>query len=426
MQKILIVDDEKMMLKLATRILSKNYEIVCASSGAEAIKLFEIEKPDMILSDLLMPEMDGYELHRILNEKSAESVPIMFMTADESDESESHGFEIGAADYIRKPLKADILLRRVANILDNADKIHGLKKAADIDKMTGLLNKTAVQREIDKICKNSQGALLMIDLDSFKLVNDIYGHNMGDMILIKFAELINSIIRSTDIAGRMGGDEFIAFCENVEEESIIFDKTKYLNEKILESAKKYMGEDMNIPLGVSVGAAFVPSEGTDFSKLYKKADKALYKVKQNGKHGYAIYSEDKKNNIPHKSEVSDIKQILGERSEAHGAYFVALDYFKVVYRLFVRLADNYKKDIQFMKITLANEYEKDLETLKELLIKTLRKSDCITQNGSNQIFVLLMETSKQEAEVVKNRIINKIMQSEKLTNNKIDFYSESI
>ena len=141
MQKILIVDDEQMMLKLATKILFKRYDIVCASSGAEAIELFESEKPDLVLSDLLMPEMDGYELHRILQEKSSESVPIMFMTADESDESESHGFEIGAADYIRKPLKADILLRRVANILDNADKIHGLKRAADIDKMTGLLNK---------------------------------------------------------------------------------------------------------------------------------------------------------------------------------------------------------------------------------------------------------------------------------------------
>ena len=425
MQKILVVDDEKMMLKLATRILSKNYEIVCASSGAEAIKLFESEKPDMVLSDLLMPEMDGYELHRILNEKSVEMVPMMFMTADESDESESHGFEIGAADYIRKPLKADILLRRVANILDNADKIHGLKKAADIDKMTGLLNKTAVQREIGKICENSQGALLMIDLDSFKLVNDIYGHNMGDMILIKFAELINKIIRSADIAGRMGGDEFIAFCENVEEESIIAEKSKYLNEKILESAKKYMGEDMKIPLGVSIGAVFIPDEGMDFEILYKKADKALYKVKQNGKHGYAIYSEEHKNNISHKNEISDIKQIFGERSEAHGAYFVEMEYFKAIYRLSVRLVSNYKKDIQFLRMTVQNAKDDDLPEIKNLLTKILRKSDCITQND-NSIYILLMETPANETEVVKNRILDKIKQSDKISSCEIEFSVESI
>ena len=425
MQKILIVDDEKMMLKLATRILSKNYEIICASNGIEAIKLFENEKPDMVLSDLLMPEMDGYELHRILNEKSAETVPIMFMTADESDESESYGFEIGAADYIRKPLKADILLRRVANILDNVDKIHGLKKAADIDKMTGLLNKTAVQREIENICKNNQGALLMIDLDSFKLVNDIYGHNMGDMILIKFAELINSIIRSTDIAGRMGGDEFIAFCENVNEESIIAEKSKYLNEKILESAKKYMGEDMKIPLGVSIGAAFVPNEGTEFKILYDKADKALYKVKQNGKHGYAIYSEVKKNNIHHKNEISDIKKILGERSEIHGAYFIEIEYFKVIYRLSVRLVNNYKKDIQFLRMVVKNSIDEHLTEIKNLLIKILRKSDCITQN-ENSIYILLMETPTNEIEIVKNRILDKIKQSDKISSCEVEFFAESL
>ena len=425
MQKILIVDDEKIMLKLATKILFKRYDIVCASSGAEAIELFESEKPDLVLSDLLMPEMDGYELHRILQEKSSESVPIIFMTADESDESESHGFEVGAADYIRKPLKADILLRRVANILDNADKIHGLKRAADIDKMTGLLNKTAAQREIGKTCADSQGALLMIDLDSFKLVNDIYGHNMGDMILIKFAELINKIIRSTDTAGRIGGDEFIAFCENVEEESIIAEKSKYLNEKILEAARKYMGEDMKIPLGVSIGAVFVPDEGTDFEVLYKKADKALYKVKQNGKHNYAIYSEDHKSSIHHKNEMSDVRQIFGERGEPHGAYFVEQEYFKVIYRLAVRLVINYKTDIQLLRMTVKNAADGDLIEIKNLLIKILRKSDCITQSA-NVIYILLMETPSPETVIVQKRILEKIKQSDKISNCEIEFYSDTI
>ena len=136
MKKILIVDDEKMMLKMATRILAKNYKIIGATSGAEAIELFKVERPDMVLSDLLMPEMDGYTLHRELQLISAEPVPIMFMTADESDEAESRGFEIGAADYIRKPLKPDVLLRRVGNIIDNLDKILGLKQAATIDPST--------------------------------------------------------------------------------------------------------------------------------------------------------------------------------------------------------------------------------------------------------------------------------------------------
>lgn len=184
MRKILVVDDEEMMLMMARHILSTKYEVITASDGFEAIELFESEHPDMVLSDLMMPEMDGYELHRILQEKSAGTVPIMFMSADESEESESKGFEVGAEDYIRKPLRPDVLLRRVGLIIENLDKIRGLKAAASKDQLTNLLNKISAQKEIGEAVKESSGALLMLDLDSFKLINDIYGHAAGDKILI--------------------------------------------------------------------------------------------------------------------------------------------------------------------------------------------------------------------------------------------------
>ena len=93
MSKILIVDDEEMMLMMARRILSRKYDVITATTGAEAIELFRDERPDMVLSDLMMPELDGYELQKILQAMSAEPVPIMFMTADESEESESKGFD---------------------------------------------------------------------------------------------------------------------------------------------------------------------------------------------------------------------------------------------------------------------------------------------------------------------------------------------
>ena len=409
MQKILIVDDDDFTLKVTAMMLSKKYQTVCALSGAEAIKLFEDEKPDLVLSDLLMPEMDGYELHQILQEKSADNVPIMFMTADESDDSESKGFEVGAADYIRKPFKPDVLIRRVENILKNINKIHGLKMAADIDPMTGLLNKSASQRKIAEFCLKHQGVLMMIDLDSFKLVNDIYGHGMGDKILICFSELIKKIIRSSDLAGRMGGDEFIAFCQNVHDESIIAEKTKYLNEQLLASAKKFMGEDMSIPLGTSIGAVFAPNEGTDFQNLYHKADQALYKVKQNGKHGYAFYGEthyDEDFNSTSK-DISNIRMILGERSIEPGAYTVTFNDFKIVYRIMFRIAENYNKGVQLMQITLETEDKQLIEAFGESLRKTLRKSDCVTQKGKNQFLVLLTEAHLSECEIVKDRILNR-------------------
>ena len=401
MSKILIVDDDEMMIMLARRILSTKYEVVTATSGAEAIEIFERERPDMILSDLMMPEMDGYELQRILQEKSGEVVPIMFMSASEDDESEIKGFEQGAADYIHKPMRPDVLLRRVGNIIENLEKIRKLEVKSSTDSLTKLLNKTAAQREIGEMVKKSAGALLMIDLDSFKLVNDIYGHNTGDKILIRFAELIKSVIRAEDLAGRMGGDEFIAFLQNVADEKVLQAKTISLNEQILIVAKKIMGSDMQIQLGVSIGAVFVPSEGREFTTLYKKADKALYEVKQNGKHGLSVFGAQNSGKTS-VGELSELRKILGERNNESGAYFVDFEAFKIIYRLLARM--EHKKGLMLIQFTVENDLA---EEFKEILVQSLRKSDCVTQNG-NKFLILLQEATESESEIVKNRILSRL------------------
>ena len=404
MSKILIVDDERIMLMLARRILSSKYDVVTAMSGAEAIEIFERERPDLILSDLMMPQMNGYEMHKILQEKFSETVPIIFMTADESDESESKGFAAGAADYIRKPIKPDILLRRVENILNNLHKIQNLKVASTTDPMTGLLNKIAAQNEIGELVKKTSGALLMIDLDSFKLVNDLYGHGMGDKVLILFAKLIRKIIRDSDLAGRIGGDEFIAYLQNVDDEKILRNKVIYLNDQLLIAAKNFMGNDMNIPLGTSVGAVFVPDEGTDFAALCEKADNALYDVKHHGKHGLAIYGTHHAKNST-VSGISQMRMILGERNVEPGAYLVDFETFKKIYRLLARMSDNYKKGLTLLQFTLGDENSAD--EFKEVLINSLRKSDCVTQNG-DKFLVLLMEATEAESDGVKDRIFSRL------------------
>lgn len=406
MSKILVVDDEEMMLMMAQRILSRKYEVITASSGEEAIELFETERPDMVLSDLMMPEMDGYELHRILQEKSPVPVPIMFMTADESEESESKGFEVGAEDYIRKPMKPDVLSRRVEIIMEHLNKVHGLEEAASTDQLTKLLNKTSAQKQIGEVLKKASGALLMIDLDSFKLVNDIYGHSAGDKILIQFAELIKSVIRENDLAGRMGGDEFVAFLQNIEDEKILRAKTKFLNVEILRTAREMFGEDMQIPLGTSIGAVFVPDEGRDFQKLYEKADKALYEVKQHGKHGISIFGEQNRHGKGLSVEgISQMRMILGERNVEAGAYFVEFEIFKKIYQLLSRMVDVYKKNLILVQFTLPDE--NFAEEFKEVLIQSLRKSDCVSQSG-NKFLTLLTEATLEETDGIKNRIFSRL------------------
>ncbi len=195
MKKILVVDDENVSLMMTENILAERYDVSCASSGEQAVEMFGRQRPDMVLSDLRMPGMSGYELQHTLNEKAGRAVPFMFMTADTDDATESRGFENGALDFIRKPFRADVLLRRVGNILRAVD----MKRAATTDPMTGLLNKSSAHAAIGEMCRTSQGVLMMVDLDSFKPVNDIYGHSAGDMILVRFAEILQAVVRSSDV-----------------------------------------------------------------------------------------------------------------------------------------------------------------------------------------------------------------------------------
>ncbi len=412
MKKIMIVDDEQVSLLMTNHILSTTYQTYMASSGLEALDIFEKEKPDMVLSDLRMPEMSGLELQQRLMEIYERQIPFMFMTADHDDETESKGFENGAMDFIRKPFRADVLLRRVDNILQTVEKLNTLKSAAETDRLTGLLNKVSAIDEINTLCHNCQGSLMMIDLDSFKLVNDIYGHEVGDKLLVAFADILRSVIRSNDILGRIGGDEFIAFCQMVSEEPVIAEKAAFINEQLLKAAKDIMGEDMNIPLGASIGCVFAPEDGSDYTTLFKKADKALYAVKHNGKHGYRIYKNTEAGDEHEKTIASDIvnmTMILNERNRAKGAFYLSFDDFKIVYQFLSRVNVNYKRSVWILLFSVhsSTESEPEPETVKELLRSSLRQSDVVTQNARNQFMVLLLEMSPHNIEVVIDRIISK-------------------
>ncbi|WP_026495202.1 GGDEF domain-containing response regulator [Butyrivibrio sp. WCD3002] len=407
---ILIVDDEIVSLRMTDHILSSEYHTICASSGKEAISIIENESPDLVLSDLRMPEIDGFRLRQIVQEEKGINIPFMFMTADKKDETESKGFAIGALDYIKKPFRADVLLKRISNIFVNLEQIKGLKQKVGTDPMTGLLNKKASQEEIEKVCKKNGGALMMIDLDSFKPVNDIYGHDMGDKVLIRFAQILCSAIRSTDIAGRMGGDEFIIYCKNINKEEIIKEKSAYINEEILRSAKELMGEDMTIPLGASIGCVFAPTEGKDFLTLFKKADKALYDVKQHGKHGYKIFVEDSDDNSANEMAkgLSAAMMLMGERSPKKGAMLLPPEQFKHVYRYLNRVVSNYRTSAYVLLYSVTSDgdvgEEDAADVFTEMVAGLLRESDVVTRFSKNQIMIALTKAAGQDIKVVTDRI----------------------
>ena len=393
MKKILIVDDMIVTLMMTENMLCGHYITFCASSGQEAIEIYRRESPDMVLSDLRMPGMSGLELQQTLQKEMRKTIPFMFMTADHDEDTESMGFENGAMDFIRKPFRPDVLLRRVGNILQTVEQIEGLKKHASTDALTGLLNKSSAEEELQKICSQAHGALLMIDLDSFKPVNDIYGHAMGDKVLMSFSDILRASVRPDDVLGRVGGDEFIAFCHGMHDETGIANKSAFINEHIVKAARELMGEDMSIPIGASVGCVFVPRSGTDFSALVKKADKALYEVKQNGKHGYHVYSEEQDECAEQRfSSLVDLGLVLDERNPRNGAMNLPFEEFRAVYRFLQRSLGIFNKPESLLCFSLPKGTSVETEDeFLSILCTTLRTGDVITKNGGH-FLVLLVNT----------------------------------
>lgn len=438
MKKILIVDDEKMVLMVAKRVLSQHYETVCAASGKEALELFEKEKPDMLLSDLLMPEMSGFELHKQLEEKYKTHIPVMFMTADESGEIEGKGFESGADDFIRKPFHSDVLLKRVENILSNIERISNLTAEATIDNLTGFYNKACITAKLSKICESEVGTLMVIDLDSFKLVNDIYGHDMGDKLLDSFSDVIRNNTRSEDMIGRIGGDEFVVFCGGIIEENAVAGIVRRINDQLVAAAKSLMGDNMNIPIGVSAGAVFVPKQGRDYAELFNMADKALYFVKQNEKHGYSIYAQ-KYDGISDDEETEAqafhrLSLVMEERNISDAAFWLGQDAFAHVYRFMMRYIQSYR-GIAYKAFFTVTPRDKDvngaelaaaMEQFGMILNKSLRKSDIMMQSGYNRYFLLLPEITDKYIEKVISRVLEQWSVTEYAKKADISYLTEGI
>ena len=415
---IIVVDDDTANLQVAGHILSKNKMRVTALRSGKALIDYLAKSdavPDLILLDIKMPEMDGFETLESLRrwEKTAgmEEIPVIFLTADEETETETHGFEVGVSDFIRKPFDPDVLLRRIGNIVTKQEKLLTLKAEATTDKLTGFLNKAAAGSELSKLCSGSRGCLMMIDLDSFKLVNDIYGHDMGDKVLIGFARIISAAVPEGSRCARLGGDEFAAFCVGMHSEDEVRILAERLNTEMMKDAKALMGEDMDIPLGASVGAVFVPDHGNDFDSLISLADKALYSVKQNGKHGYALYSADafmEEEDDRSDGDIHTVSTILGERSIPNAALQLDKDAFAYVYRYIMRYIVRNRRNACKIMFTLTEnggDFKELCDRFGEYIRVSLRKSDIFMRSRVNRYFALLTDIREDSV----NKVVENIL-----------------
>ena len=417
---IIVVDDDTSNLKVAGHILSKaGMRVTALKSGRIALDYIQRNGfPDLILLDVNMPEMDGFETLKLLKKKMtpANEVPIVFLTAEDGQEQETRGLESGAMDYIKKPFDPEVLLSRVHKILDIQKQMKHFARNAETDQLTGFLNKAASEARMDKLCAEENGLLCVLDLDAFKMVNDIFGHDAGDQVLVMFSRVLKRNLRKDDECGRIGGDEFIAFLRSMKNSEELGHFAKRINEEYLAGVKAIMGEKLTFSAGVSVGAVAVPEYGREYPELFHMADQALYIVKKNGKHGGKLYSALDQGSGGHSKELNleTITAILEERMEAPNAMWMGRDVFGSIYKYMVRYMDRYHSSAYRVLLTLKVSSDVSEAERADIILQfrrkirhSLRNSDVMMECGDNQLFLLLPEIKEHDI----NRVIGRLLRN---------------
>ena len=283
---ILIIDDTPMQLRILSQMLSPLYDIRIAQTGEKGLMLANKHHIDVILLDILMEGMSGYEvLESLKNSEKTRDIPVIFTSSLDSAESEIKGLSCGAVDYIIKPFIEEIVLLRVGLQVKLVKQMKFIEESTLYDGLTGIYNRQCfnltLETEWANAVENGQCiSLIMLDIDKFKSFNDNYGHLGGDKCLITVAKALK--IRDFDTVFRWGGEEFSVLLPNIASESAK-GIAERLRRTIEETKVEYEeGKFASVTISLGVGTIF-PTELCRPEDFCSEVDKALYKAKENGR-----------------------------------------------------------------------------------------------------------------------------------------------
>lgn len=439
MKKILMVDDVATNLICAAEVLRSSYEVSTAKSGRQALLMLNEMTPDLIMLDINMPQMDGYEVfERLKAEPAWASIPVVFLTAESDISKEVKGLEMGAMDFIRKPFDPEVMKTRIDKIMQLTERNKELEGAAKKDPLTGLTTRKAFEKYVETATECKKGYFLLLDLDNFKSVNDNYGHIIGDSVLVKLAKVFNEFFGESDGVSRLGGDEFAIFIPGRQTR----DELKNTLRKLIASAEFEISEILadfsEFKVSVSIGIAVKPGDAETFNELYADADKALYLVKQNGKRGYHFYDTMLKDREDFDEEstrinILQLQRLISENDHKDGAYTVEYEGFKRIYRFVARCMDRKSQDVQIVLFTLSKKDKsgigKDnnyMEVLGSAVTNSLRRGDVATQSGTEQYVVILMDANEENGRKVAERIRNEFEKAVNDDTVNLSFEMESV
>jgi diguanylate cyclase (GGDEF)-like protein len=288
-------------------VLEGEFDLQFATSGPIGIALALKNPPDLILLDVMMPEVDGFETYRrLVAQPSLRNIPVIFVTALHDVDSEVTGLSLGAADYITKPIDVTTACHRIRNLLEReqlrkevALQRDQLRELAFHDALTGLPNRLMLSDRINQTMASSKrsglySAVMFIDLDNFKPLNDAYGHEVGDLLLKDVARRLNESVREMDTVARVGGDEFVVMLSGLcADRAASTEQAAGVAEKIRASVvvpyrltvpRHAQADDVvEHHCSASIGVVMFADHEASHTDILKRADVAMYQAKDAGR-----------------------------------------------------------------------------------------------------------------------------------------------
>ncbi|MCL2294453.1 MAG: diguanylate cyclase [Spirochaetes bacterium] len=297
-KRVLVVDDEYSNIIALMEILELEYDVYAEKNGRDAIEVAEKVMPDVILLDILMPEMNGYEtLSRLKNSEKTRGIPVIFITGLCSVDDERKGLIMGAADYITKPFSPAIVELRIKNQIKMLEQLRTIEQISMTDQLTYMPNRRSFDARFNSeweraLREHTPISLLIMDADNFKIYNDTFGHMQGDVALQSFAQVIaGTLKRPGDFAARWGGEEFSVLLPNTDKNGALC---------VAEQVRKNI-EDMIIPsndekaakMTMSIGVnTKTDTESCTIEEFLLRTDKALYDAKKKGRNAVCYFGND--------------------------------------------------------------------------------------------------------------------------------------
>tara|TARA_R110002111_G_C6006299_1_gene373982 strand:+ start:2171 stop:6670 length:4500 start_codon:yes stop_codon:yes gene_type:complete len=316
--KILLVDDDRNSRQsIKTNLENQGYLVDEVVNGEQALMYCERIKPDLVVLDAVMPGMDGFDTcNKITQQFGQTDIPIIILTALDNEASINRAFAAGASDYLSKPLNFSLFNLRIQRLLSVKNTEKQITDLEHKDPLTSLMNRALFSIKGGEALQQHQEkenimAVMFIDINRFKLVNDSYGHEAGDLLLKIVAERLTRSVRQEDIVSRFGGDEFVIALTNIKS----FEVIEKLANKIQSNISRpfvFLGKEMH--LGASMGISVSPSNGNNISDLIKNADIAMYQSKDT-RVPYVLYDRSMEDKINHRLSLENDLRNAIERNE---------------------------------------------------------------------------------------------------------------